>query len=88
MAMLGSMCLAGAALSMLLPAGALAASAGPGTVTDRTFLGSAVRLEVALDTGEKVLVESSSLHAQLKHGDRIAMRILADSVVVAQRNEP
>ena len=46
------------------------------------------RLEVALDTGEKVLVESSSLHAQLKHGDRIAMRILADSVVVAQRNEP
>jgi ABC-type Fe3+/spermidine/putrescine transport system ATPase subunit len=63
-------------------------SAGPGTVTDRTFLGSAVRLEVTLDTGEKVLAESSSLSAQLKPGDRIAMRILADSVVVAERNEP
>jgi putative spermidine/putrescine transport system ATP-binding protein len=63
-------------------------AAGPGTVTDRTFLGSAVRLAVALDTGEKVLVESSSLSAHVKLGDRIAIRILADSVVVAQRNEP
>jgi putative spermidine/putrescine transport system ATP-binding protein len=63
-------------------------SAGPGTVTDRTFLGSAVRLEVTLDTGEKVLVESSSLYAHMDLGDRIAMRILADSVVVSQRNEP
>ena len=64
-------------------------SAGPGTVTDRTFLGSAVRLEVTLeDTGQKVLVESSSLSAQLKLGDRIAMRILADSVVVARRPAP
>jgi TOBE domain len=59
-------------------------SAGSGTVTDRTFLGSAVRLEVTLDTGEKVLVESSSLSAHLESGDRIAMRILADSVVVAR----
>jgi putative spermidine/putrescine transport system ATP-binding protein len=57
--------------------------AGPGTVTDRTFLGSAVRLEVTLDTDQKVLVESSSLSAHIKLGDRIAMRILADSVVVA-----
>ena len=64
-------------------------SAGPGTVTDRTFLGSAVRLEVTLeDTGQKVLVESSSLSAHLKLGDRIAMRILADSVVVARRPPP
>jgi putative spermidine/putrescine transport system ATP-binding protein len=57
--------------------------AGPGTVTDRTFLGSAVRLEVTLDGGQKVLVESSSLSAHVKPGDRIAMRILADSVVIA-----
>ena len=64
-------------------------SAGSGTVTDRTFLGSAVRLEVTLeDTGQKVLVESSSLSAHLKLGDRIAMRILADSVVVARRPPP
>jgi putative spermidine/putrescine transport system ATP-binding protein len=57
--------------------------AGSGKVTDRTFLGSAVRLEVTLDTGEKVLVESSSLSAHVNLEDRIAMRILADSVVVA-----
>ncbi len=64
-------------------------SAGPGTVTDRTFLGSAVRLEVTLeDTGQKVLIESSSLSAHLELGERIAMRILADSVVVAPRPEP
>jgi putative spermidine/putrescine transport system ATP-binding protein len=59
-------------------------SAGAGTVTDRTFLGSAVRLEVTLDTGEKVLVESSSLSAHVKLGDRVAVRVLADSVVVAR----
>jgi putative spermidine/putrescine transport system ATP-binding protein len=63
-------------------------SAGPGTITDRTFLGSAVRVEVTLDTGEKVLVESSSLSANMKAGDRIAMRILADSVVLAQEPAP
>ena len=63
-------------------------SAGAGTVTDRTFLGSAVRLEVTLDGGQKVLVESSSLSAHVKLDDRIAIRILADSVVVAERNEP
>jgi len=63
-------------------------SAGPATVTDRTFLGSAVRLEVKLDTGQKVLVESSSLSAHLNLEDRVAMRILADSVVVAQPSQP
>ena len=64
-------------------------SAGSTTVTDRTFLGSAVRLEVTLeDTGQTVLVESSSLGGHLKLGDRIAMRILADSVVVERRPPP
>jgi putative spermidine/putrescine transport system ATP-binding protein len=58
-------------------------SAGTGKVTDRTFLGSAVRLEVTLDNGERVLVESSSLSAHVKLDDRVAMRVLADSVVVA-----
>lgn len=48
-----------------------------------------MRVEVTLeDTGQKVLVESSSLSAHLKLGDRIAMRILADSVVVARRPPP
>jgi putative spermidine/putrescine transport system ATP-binding protein len=64
-------------------------AAGSETVTERTFLGSAVRLEVTLgDTGQKVLVESSSLSAHLELGDRIAIRILADSVVVARRAPP
>jgi ABC-type Fe3+/spermidine/putrescine transport system ATPase subunit len=63
-------------------------SAGPGTVTDHTFLGSAVRLQVTLDTGQKVLVESSSLSGHMKLGERIAMRILADSVVVAREPAP
>jgi putative spermidine/putrescine transport system ATP-binding protein len=58
-------------------------SAGSGKVTDRTFLGSAVRLEVTLDNGQRVLVESSSLSAHVKLDDRVAMRVLADSVVVA-----
>ena len=63
-------------------------SAGAGTVTDRTFLGSAVRLEATLDSGQKLLVESSSLSAHVKLGDRIAVRILADSVVVASAAAP
>jgi hypothetical protein len=57
-------------------------------VTDRTFLGSAVRLALTLDTGESVLVESSSLSAHVKVGDRVATRILADSVVVAEAPAP
>jgi putative spermidine/putrescine transport system ATP-binding protein len=56
--------------------------AGPGEVTDRSFLGSAVRLIVTLDGGQKVLVELSSHDAGLALGDRASLRILADSVVV------
>jgi putative spermidine/putrescine transport system ATP-binding protein len=63
-------------------------SAGSATVTDRTFLGSAVRLEVTLDGGQKVLVESSSLTAHVNLEDRVAMRVLADSVVVARDSAP
>ena len=58
-------------------------SAGAGEVTNLTFLGSSVRLNVTLDTGQKVLVESSSLRDHMRPGDRITMRILADAVVVA-----
>jgi len=58
--------------------------AGPGEVTDRIFLGSVVRLEVRLDTGQKVLVESPSHDGGIALGDRIRMRILADSVTVAE----
>jgi putative spermidine/putrescine transport system ATP-binding protein len=61
-------------------------SAGAGTVADHTFLGSSVRFAVTLDGGQKVLVESSSLSAHVNVGDRVAMRILADSVAVAEPN--
>jgi putative spermidine/putrescine transport system ATP-binding protein len=78
--------LSGAAVHALLRPEAVAAvpdSAGPGEITDRTFLGSAVRLEVTLDGGQKVLVESSSHEAGVVPGDRIGLRILTDSVIVA-----
>jgi putative spermidine/putrescine transport system ATP-binding protein len=63
-------------------------SAGSGTVTDQTFLGSAVRRSVTLEAGEKVLVESSSLSVHVELGDRVAVRVLADSVTVADTTEP
>ena len=63
---------------------ALPDAAGPGAVTDRTFLGSSVRLEVTLDTGQKVLVELSSHDAGIALGDRAGLRILVDSVIVEE----
>ena len=63
-------------------------SAGPGEVTDRSFLGSAVRLHVTLDTGEKVLVELSSHDAGVALGDRASLRLLVDSVVVEDMAAP
>jgi hypothetical protein len=45
-------------------------------------------LEVTLDGGQKVLVESSSLSAHVKLEDRVAMRVLADSAVVARESVP
>ena len=63
-------------------------SAGAGTVADHTFLGSSVRFAVTLDGDQKVLVESSSLSAHVELEDRVAMRVLADSVVVAREPAP
>ena len=57
-------------------------SAGPGEVTDRSFLGSAIRLDVTLDSGQKVLVELSSNDTGMALGDRASLKILVDSVVV------
>jgi len=59
-------------------------SAGPGEVTQRTFLGSAVRLEVTLDTGQKILVEQPSHDAGLVPGDRTGLRILVESVIIEE----
>jgi putative spermidine/putrescine transport system ATP-binding protein len=80
----------GAAVHALLRPEAVAVvpdPAGSGEVTSRTFLGSTVRLEVTLDGGQKVLVEAPSQGALIALGDRIAVRILADSVVVADVTE-
>jgi putative spermidine/putrescine transport system ATP-binding protein len=76
----------GAAVEALLRPEAVAVvpdAAGSGEVTQRTFLGSSVRLEVVLDGGERVLVEASSHDAGVTVGARVGIRILAGSVVVA-----
>ena len=52
--------------------------AGAGEVTQRTFLGASVRLEVILDGGQKVLVEASSHDTGVAVGARVGLRILTD----------
>jgi putative spermidine/putrescine transport system ATP-binding protein len=58
--------------------------AGPGEVTQRTFLGSTVRLEVTLDPGQKILVEQPTHDAGVALGDRTGLRILVESVIVEE----
>ncbi|HWD68595.1 MAG TPA: ABC transporter ATP-binding protein [Solirubrobacteraceae bacterium] len=58
-------------------------AAGAGEVTQRTFLGASVRLEVLLDGGQKVLVEASSHDVGVGAGTRVGLRILTESVVVS-----
>ncbi|HEY1775786.1 MAG TPA: ABC transporter ATP-binding protein [Solirubrobacteraceae bacterium] len=76
----------GAAVDALLRPEAVAVvpdAAGPGEITDRTFLGSVTRLEVTLDGGQKVLVDSPGHDTGASIGQRVGLRILADSVTVA-----
>jgi putative spermidine/putrescine transport system ATP-binding protein len=58
-------------------------SAGTGEVTARTFLGASVRLEVALDDGQKIMVEASSHDRRVEIGSRVGLKILAERVTVA-----
>jgi len=77
----------GAAVAALLRPEAVAVvpdPGGAGEVTDRTFLGSAVRLVVTLDTGQKILAEASSHAAGVTLGDRVDVHILVDSVLVEE----
>jgi putative spermidine/putrescine transport system ATP-binding protein len=77
---------AGAAVEALLRPEAVAIvpdAAGAGEVTQRTFLGASMRLEVTLDGGQKVLVEASSHDAGVAVGARVGLRILTQSVAVA-----
>jgi putative spermidine/putrescine transport system ATP-binding protein len=58
-------------------------AAGPGEITERTFLGSALRLRVALDGGREVVVESSSTSDRLVIGSRVGLKVLSDHVSVS-----
>ncbi|HLW94891.1 MAG TPA: ABC transporter ATP-binding protein, partial [Solirubrobacteraceae bacterium] len=60
-------------------------SGGPGEIVERTFLGSSVRLRVSLDDGHELLVEASSHGASLPVGARVALKIGAERVAVAER---
>jgi putative spermidine/putrescine transport system ATP-binding protein len=60
-------------------------AAGPGEVIERTFLGSALRLRIALDGGADIVVETSSTADRLVVGSRVGLRVLAEHVSVATR---
>ena len=81
----------GAAVDALLRPEAVAIvrdAAGAGEVTQRTFLGASMRLEVTLDGGQKVLVEASSHDAGVAVGTRVGLKVLAEAVVVADPGAP
>jgi putative spermidine/putrescine transport system ATP-binding protein len=76
----------GAAVEALLRPEALQAlpdAGGPGEITERTFLGSAVRLKVNLDSGQEILVEAPSHGTELPLGARVGLKVVVDRVVVA-----
>jgi putative spermidine/putrescine transport system ATP-binding protein len=62
---------------------ALPDAGGAGEITERTFLGSALRLRVAVDGGQNVVVETSSTSDKLAVGSRVGLRVLSDQVAVA-----
>jgi putative spermidine/putrescine transport system ATP-binding protein len=62
---------------------AVADSAGPGEVLERTFLGASIRLSVKLDDGQMVLVETPSHSDAPTVGQRVGLRILSESATVA-----
>jgi putative spermidine/putrescine transport system ATP-binding protein len=57
-------------------------AAGPGEIIERTFLGSALRLRVAVDGGEEVLLETSSTSDRLAVGSRVGLKLLTEQVTV------
>jgi putative spermidine/putrescine transport system ATP-binding protein len=80
---------AGSVVDVLLRPEAIAAiadSAGPGEVLERTFLGSSIRLSIRLDDGQLVLVETPSHSDAPTAGQRVGLRILAESAPVAETN--
>jgi putative spermidine/putrescine transport system ATP-binding protein len=65
------------ALEVTLDAG------GSGEISEQTFLGSSLRLRVSLDGGHDVVVETSSHGSGLATGARVALKVIADRVAVA-----
>ncbi|MHB1835578.1 MAG: ABC transporter ATP-binding protein [Solirubrobacteraceae bacterium] len=66
----------------------VADAGGPGEVQERTFLGSAVRLRIALDGGQEIQVESSSHSADLPLGARVGLTVVAGRVAVVETGAP
>jgi ABC-type Fe3+/spermidine/putrescine transport system ATPase subunit len=58
-------------------------AAGAGEITQRTFLGSSLRLEVMLDGGQRVLVESSSHDVAGDVGTRVSLKVIGQSATIA-----
>jgi putative spermidine/putrescine transport system ATP-binding protein len=63
-------------------------SGGPGEVVERTFLGSSVRMRVNLDDGHELLVEGPSHGAVPQLGARVALKVVADRLAVAELGAP
>jgi len=77
----------GALVEVLIRPEALQAvrdSAGPGEISERTFLGSSVRLRISVDGGQEILVEAPSHGTELPIGARVSLKVIAEQVVVAQ----
>jgi len=81
----------GSAVEALLRPEALQAlpdAGGPGEISERTFLGSAVRLKVNLDGGQEIVVEAPSHGTDLPLGARVGLKVVVDRVVVANPGTP
>jgi putative spermidine/putrescine transport system ATP-binding protein len=79
---------AGAAVEVLVrpeAIGVIADAAGAGEVTQTTFLGSTVRLEIKLDDGHTIVAEQAGVGGgNAAIGARVGLQILAETVTVAE----
>jgi putative spermidine/putrescine transport system ATP-binding protein len=77
----------GAAVEALVRPEAIAIvadAAGTGEVTQSTFLGSTVRLEIKLDDGHTLVAEQAGTGGNAAIGTRVGLKILAETVTVAE----
>jgi putative spermidine/putrescine transport system ATP-binding protein len=64
--------------------GVIPDAAGTGEIIQATFLGSTVRLEIKLDDGNTILAEQAGTGGNAAVGARVGLKILAESVTVAE----